>query len=96
MKINQWLKSMLLVILILPLISLPATAEINLQPSAGGYSCLDRIHRENVELCFEEKDDCHTQLASAENIDDKNYWSAVLVSLAGGFVLGTVVAVKLK
>lgn len=71
-------------------------AELNLQPNAGAYTCLDVTHQKAVEVCFEEIDDCHTQLASAENVESKTLLPTILISLAGGFVLGTMLAVKLK
>lgn len=70
------------VMLLLTLCSQKVTAaDLNLSPS--GYSCLDRQHKEAVEVCFQENDVCHQALMKDDEPEPPSWEQYSLAGLAG-------------
>jgi hypothetical protein len=59
-----------------------AKAEVDLKP----WSCLDREHKEQVEICFEQNSACHQALQKSETVATD--WELLGLSLASGLVAG--------
>lgn len=72
----------LCLILILTLLSTrTAAAEANLKPSP--WACLDRAHKEQVDVCLRENDMCHMALMKDDEAQPLNWEQYTLAGLAG-------------
>jgi hypothetical protein len=62
-------------------------AEVSLQPKASGFSCLDRDHKERVEICFQEVE-AYRKALDQERDFHYEVWQTIALATALGFVGG--------
>ena len=61
-----------------------------LQPAAAKYSCLSDAQVKQIDVCFRQNADCHTQLEkSAGHTDWLTIGIVIVLAGLGGYVLGS-------